>query len=227
MIGSTFVSQVPTFKYSCRGGELTEETYYNQNDSIADGKKYKTYEMKRPFMGTFTEKFDKKGNSWFDFKYNTAKVAEKFMIPAPVEWAGGPVAKRQVLNFSCGDIHTLVVACNQYSRHTQVFSAGCSAFGQLGHGDSKSKHELTPIEALNDKQISKVAAGNSHSLAVSMNGRALFSWGRVDEGALGLYDGTKTIGHSQTEFVGVPTQVDFPKTLGDSYLVDVAAGKLC
>ena len=227
MIGSTFVSQVPTFKYACRGAELKEETYYNQNDSTRDGKKYKTYEVSRPFMGTFTEKFTKKGEPYMDFKYNTAKVAEKFMIPAPVEWAGGPVAKRQVLNFSCGDIHTLVVACNQYSRQTQVFSAGCSSFGQLGHGDSKNKHELTPIEALNDKQISKVAAGNSHSLALSMNGRALFSWGKIDEGALGLYDGAKTTGHTPIDFVGVPTQVDFPKTLGDSYLVDIDAGKLC
>ncbi len=158
------------------------------------------------------------------YKYDCSKLRDKFLTPAPVEWAGGFHPKRRVLNFSCGDIHLLVVAWNLGSFQTQVFSAGNSGYGQLGHGDTKEVHELKPIEALNNKSISKVAAGNFHSLAMAMNGRALFSWGKVDQGALGLFDEEKTLKYEATDYIPDPKEVAFPTTLGKSCLVDVAAG---
>ena len=222
MFLSVWFSQTRKYSCTCRGAELIDETYIDSNGN--DKCKYKTYDLKKKFMGTFSTAKNDKGEEFETYDYDTAKVAAKFMTPGPVEWAGGPVLKRQVLNFSCGDIHLLVVACNQFSRCTQVFSAGNSAFGQLGHGDTKEIHELTPIKALNDKQISKVAAGNFHSLAMSMNGHALFSWGKIDSGALGLYDEDATLKYESTDYVAVPKRVTFPKTLGKSYLVDIAAG---
>jgi len=208
---------------------LIDDTYIDSN-----GKEkcpYKTYELKKPFMGKFVVMMkdgapllDHKKKKQFDYEYTHSIIRDKFMTPAPVEWAGGLVPKRQVVNFSCGDIHLLVVARNPGSFETQVFSAGNSAYGQLGHGDTKEVHELTPIEALNNKHISKVAAGNFHSLALSMNRQDVFAWGKIDAGSLGLYDEKKTLKFQQTDYVATPEQVAFPNTLGESCLVDIAAG---
>jgi alpha-tubulin suppressor-like RCC1 family protein len=167
---------------------------------------------------------DKRGKEQVTYYYTHSKIRDAFLTPGPVEWAGGFVPKRQVLNFSCGDIHLLVVARNPASSETQVFSAGNSAYGQLGHGETKEVHELTPIEALNNKLISKVAAGNFHSLALSMTGKTLFAWGKIDAGSLGLYGEKKTLSYEQTDYVATPQEVVFPTTFGKSCLVDIAAG---
>jgi hypothetical protein len=196
----------------CRGAELITENYWMGEDKFT----YQTYELKKPFMGIF-----KKDN---EYDYDRKKIRDAFLKPKPVEWAKGFASKRQVLNFSCGDIHLLVVARNLDTSETQVFSAGNSAYGQLGHGDTKEVHELTPIEALNNKQISKVAAGNFHSLALNMSGQSVYAWGKIDSGSLGLYDEEKTLSFQQTDYVGTPKRVAFPTTLGKSCLVDIAAG---
>lgn len=167
---------------------------------------------------------DLQGNEKTDYEYTHSKIRDKFLTPAPVEWAGGFVPKRQVLNFSCGDIHLLVVALNPDALGTQVFSAGNGAFGQLGHGDTKEIHKLTPIETLNNKMIGKVAAGNFHSLALPMDGKTLFAWGKIDCGALGLYDEKKTLNFCSTDYVASPEEVAFPNDLGNSCLVDIAVG---
>lgn len=205
------------FQFPCRGAGLIEDEYFDSKGK--NPRPYKTYELKKPFMGTQT---DAKG-----YVYDVEKIRDTFMTPALVEWAGGPTQKRKVMNFSCGDIHLLVVTWDPASYQTQVFSSGNGAYGQLGHGNTKEIHELTPVEALNNKHISKVAAGNFHSLALTMNGRALYSWGKVDQGCLGLYDETKTLKHAQIDFVGTPQQVPFPTDLGNSFLVDIAAGTFC
>ena len=200
-------------KYNYRGAELIDGTFVDS--SGREKCPYKTYELKKPFMGDTTIN---------GYQYNKKLIRDKFLTPGPVEWAGGPNLKRQVLSFSCGDIHLLVVAYNRCSRRTQVFSSGHSGYGQLGHGDTKEVHELTPIEALNNMQISKVAAGNFHSLAMSMSGRSLFSWGKVEQGALGLFDEQKTLEYEVTDYIAEPKEVAFPTDLGNSCLVDIAAG---
>ena len=158
---------------------------------------------------------DKQGKEVIEYEYTHSTIRDKFLTPMPVEWAGGFVPKRRVVNFSCGDIHLLVVAHHLGSFETQVFSAGNGAFGQLGHGDTKEIHELTPIEALNNKRIGKVAAGNFHSLALPMDGKTLFSWGKIDAGALGLYDEKETLSYISTDYVATPKEVAFPTTLGN------------
>merc|ERR1712032_1296126 len=111
------------------------------------------------------------------------------------------------------------------TKKTQVFSSGNSGYGQLGHGDTKEIHELTEIQALSDKMITKVAAGNFHSLALPADGQTLFAWGKLDQGALGLYDEDKTISYTATDYLATPTEVAFPSTLGNSSIVDIAAGE--
>ena len=205
-----------------RGAELVNAKYIDSKGKSYD---YKNYDLSKVnFMGRTFPNIDEKGEEFMDFEYYREIIRDKYMTPGPVEWAGGPNPKRRVLNFSCGDIHLLVVAWNLGSGQTQVFSSGNSGFGQLGHGNTKEMHELTPIKALDNKSISKVAAGNAHSMAMSMNGRSLFSWGRIDQGALGLYDKEKTFSYTATDYIGEPQEVAFPTTLGKSCLVDIAAG---
>lgn len=206
-----------------RGATLIDSEYI---DSKGKSYNYKKYDLAKPFMGKMIEVTGHKGEKFDTFEYNRETLRDKFLTPAPVEWAGGLNLKRRVLNFSCGDIHLLVVAWNIGSGQIQVFSAGNSGYGQLGHGNTKEIHELTPIKALEHENISKVAAGNVHSMAMSMNGRSLYSWGRIDQGALGLYDEDTTLKYTASDFIGEPQEVAFPKTLGKSCLVDIAAGTI-
>jgi E3 ubiquitin-protein ligase HERC2 len=75
-----------------------------------------------------------------------------------------------------------------------VFSFGVGAVGQLGHGDTEDQILPRRIEALDGTQVATIAAGESHSLALTFDGR-VFCWGGSDDQVtLGL----------------VPTLVDAP-----------------
>jgi alpha-tubulin suppressor-like RCC1 family protein len=78
------------------------------------------------------------------------------------------------------------------------------------------------IEAFKGEQISKVAAGQQHSLALSIRGDAVFAWGRSDYGQLGLTNEKQSAGSMET----TPKQVAFPKTVGDMRIKDIAVGPL-
>lgn len=205
------------------GAKLVQASYIDSDGK--DQGKYDTYDVTKKFTGDYVEKEETKNGkkeTYTVYNYNHRIIRDKYLTPAPVEWVGG--LKRQVEHFSCGMLHLLVVARDPGSFETQVFSAGNSGYGQLGNGGTKDCHELTPIKALKHKGISKVAAGNYHSLALSMCGKSVFAWGKIDEGALGLYDDDKTKTFSSCDFVGTPEQIVFPDTLGNSCLVDIAAG---
>lgn len=215
------------------GAKLTEASCIDSEGN--DKGKYKKYDVSKDFIGEVRKKpdLDRYGKRQIDentgeekmaeyWHYHLHQIRDKFLTPAPVEWTGG--LKRQVEHFSCGMVHLLVVARTPGAFETQVFCSGNSGFGQLGNGDTREIHELTPIEALNHKRISKVAAGCYHSLALSMDGKNLYAWGKLDEGATGLYNEEKTVSYSNGDFEGTPKQVAFPDTLGESSLVDIAAG---
>jgi alpha-tubulin suppressor-like RCC1 family protein len=206
-------------------------------DSTGKNNEYEDLDLTKLYMGEIivTKEKDRNGNdillddgkpkTYDAYNYFHKKIRNTFLNPQKVEWAGGILGlKIEVLNFSCGDIHLLAVARAPGTFQSRVFSSGCSSFGQLGHGGTKNLHELTPIEALDDKNICKVAAGNSHSLALSIDGKNIYSWGKIDAGALGLYDEKKTLEYDATSFLGTPKQVAFPDTLGETPLVDISCG---
>jgi alpha-tubulin suppressor-like RCC1 family protein len=153
------------------------------------------------------------------------KILKNFLNPLPVDWAVPPSplgAKREVLSFSCGKLHLLVVARDAGTFETRVYSAGNGAEGQLGHGNNKEYHALTPITRLDNKRICKVAAGQYHSLALGMNGVNIYSWGQATCGQLGLFANRKEC--EDTKQVRVPTEVPFP-TVGEfETLGDIACG---
>mmetsp|Transcript_57364 Transcript_57364/g.139958 ORF Transcript_57364/g.139958 Transcript_57364/m.139958 type:complete len:604 (+) Transcript_57364:332-2143(+) len=192
---------------------------------------YDGFETLKPFMGqtittVVTEPVEKpdgtteqvqKEDTTFEYLADRLK---QFLIPAQVEWS--VKMSRQVLSVAMGELHMVVVA--RESSHGQlqfqprVYSCGHSGKGQLGHGDQTEKHQLTPITALDGKMIAKVAAGAGHCLALDMLGQNVYSWGDPVSGVLGLYD------EENLAYVTTPQEVAFPENLGDTCIVDIAAG---
>jgi len=60
---------------------------------------------------------------------------------------------------------------------TELWSWGDITHGQLGTGDTVKRHRPTIISHLTGIGVCRIACGNDHALAVSLDGR-MFAWGR-------------------------------------------------
>lgn len=86
-----------------------------------------------------------------------------------------------VMSLTCGADHTTA-----YSESgLQLFTWGWGDFGRLGHGNSSDLFTPQPVKALQGIMIKQIACGDSHCLAVTMDGHVQ-SWGRNQNGQLGL-----------------------------------------
>ncbi|KAK3144729.1 hypothetical protein QOZ80_4AG0317040 [Eleusine coracana subsp. coracana] len=81
----------------------------------------------------------------------------------------------------CGADHTTAYSEDEL----QVYSWGWGDFGRLGHGNSSDVFTPQPVKALQGLKIKQIACGDSHCLAVTMDGE-VHSWGRNQNGQLGL-----------------------------------------
>nr|XP_009404858.1 PREDICTED: ultraviolet-B receptor UVR8 [Musa acuminata subsp. malaccensis] len=88
---------------------------------------------------------------------------------------------RSIVSVTCGADHTTAYS----ESDEQVYSWGWGDFGRLGHGNSSDVFTPQPIKALQRLKIKQIACGDSHCLAVTMNGEVQ-SWGRNQNGQLGL-----------------------------------------
>ena len=115
-----------------------------------------------------------------------------------------------VLVVACGIVHTAVLTeCGG------VYTFGAGWLGQLGHGNKEDQHEprRVPAASFNDERVVMLAAGFSHTVALSEEGR-VYTWGRGGSGQLGHnYWGNET----------APRLVD-PGRFGDKKVVFVSAG---
>jgi len=132
-------------------------------------------------------------------------VIENMLTPKPVLWAG-PAVKRQILTVACGGFHMLVIARENGQSDTRVYSCGLNNYGQLGHGDKDARKELTPIKALDGKNIFKVDGGEHFSFGLDMTGYELYTWGRSDYGQIGIHDEIPDLGTSYD----LPQLIQFP-----------------
>ncbi|XP_058186614.1 ultraviolet-B receptor UVR8 isoform X6 [Rhododendron vialii] len=87
----------------------------------------------------------------------------------------------EITSVTCGADHTTAFS----ESRMQVYSWGWGDFGRLGHGNSSDLFTPQPIKALQGLQIRQIACGDSHCLAVTMEGEVQ-SWGRNQNGQLGL-----------------------------------------
>ncbi|KAM7529890.1 hypothetical protein LguiB_033300 [Lonicera macranthoides] len=103
--------------------------------------------------------------------------AEDRLSPTHVSALDG----HDIVSITCGADHTAA-----YSQsHMQVYSWGWGDFGRLGHGNSSDLFTPQPIKSLHGLRIRQIACGDSHCLAVTMEGEVQ-SWGRNQNGQLGL-----------------------------------------
>ncbi|KVH87985.1 Regulator of chromosome condensation 1/beta-lactamase-inhibitor protein II, partial [Cynara cardunculus var. scolymus] len=88
---------------------------------------------------------------------------------------------QEIVSVTCGADHTTAFSESQL----KVYSWGWGDFGRLGHGNSTDFFIPQPIKALQGLRIRQIACGDSHCLAVTMEGEVQ-SWGRNQNGQLGL-----------------------------------------
>nr|XP_029144486.1 ultraviolet-B receptor UVR8 isoform X2 [Arachis hypogaea] len=88
---------------------------------------------------------------------------------------------QEITSIICGADHTIAYSKSQ----GEVYSWGWGDFGRLGHGNSSDLFIPHPITALRGHKIKQIACGDSHCLAVTMEGEVQ-SWGRNQNGQLGL-----------------------------------------
>jgi alpha-tubulin suppressor-like RCC1 family protein len=87
---------------------------------------------------------------------------------------------QMVTQVVCGRYHTLCVTAT-----SEVWAWGRNAAGQLGLGDTLDRRSPAWVDALWALPVLQLAAGESHSAALTSNG-FLFTWGGNDRGQLGL-----------------------------------------
>jgi len=149
---------------------------------------------------------NKDGSRHVEFKPDPQLVMEHFLTPKAPRWAGPvPFPKRHVLSVACGSTHLVVAACGSESSMPFLYTTGRNPYGQLGLGDTEDRHMLTRVKTVED--ISQVAAGAYHSLALSTDGRCLYAFGNGDSGQLGIGD----LPGSNNKYVETPTRVKFPQ----------------
>uniref|UniRef100_A0A803KNC2 RCC1-like domain-containing protein n=1 Tax=Chenopodium quinoa TaxID=63459 RepID=A0A803KNC2_CHEQI len=108
-----------------------------------------------------------------------------------------------VNSITCGADHTLA-----YSEpRVQVYSWGWGDFGRLGHGNSTDLFIPHPIKTLDGVKIKQIACGDSHCLAVTMDGEVA-SWGRNQNGQLGIGTAEDSLIPQKIQaFQGIPVKM--------------------
>eukprot|EP00560_Eucampia_antarctica_P004653 CAMPEP_0197836878 /NCGR_PEP_ID=MMETSP1437-20131217/30368_1 /TAXON_ID=49252 ORGANISM="Eucampia antarctica, Strain CCMP1452" /NCGR_SAMPLE_ID=MMETSP1437 /ASSEMBLY_ACC=CAM_ASM_001096 /LENGTH=599 /DNA_ID=CAMNT_0043443425 /DNA_START=12 /DNA_END=1811 /DNA_ORIENTATION=+ len=139
-----------------------------------------------------------------DGEYDNDALIRDYLTPRPVIFATpNNLFAQTVTSVACGDFHMLVTTQdvtnnNNDSSDTTVnlatYSCGLNNYGQLGHGDTKPRSELTRIEALKRCKIIAVAAGTHHSMCLDVSGKYLYTFGRGDSGQLGITDELPEVG---------------------------------
>ncbi|MBF0450629.1 MAG: DUF5011 domain-containing protein [Candidatus Magnetomorum sp.] len=131
-------------------------------------------------------------------------------IPVQVTGPSGIGALTDVVAISAGGYHTLALQSDG-----SVWAWGNNAEGQLGIGSDVAYKKL-PAQITSLSQITRISAGNAHSLARKSNG-TVWAWGKNSDGQLGYFTGTA--------FSRTPQQVKASDGIGNLInIVDVAAG---
>ena len=125
---------------------------------------------------------DSDGELWMsgrgdDGQLGTGGRVQAMLTPTLVP--KGRLGGARVKMAACGADHTLVL-----TEVGRVWAFGCGEYGQLGTGDEEVRTTPAQVVGLRGVTITFVAAGDSHSVAVSAGG-GTFTWGYGGWGRLG------------------------------------------
>ncbi|XP_068720609.1 serine/threonine-protein kinase Nek8-like [Montipora capricornis] len=115
-------------------------------------------------------------NKKADLSSDKDKIPDDLWLPRFLEGQSGVT----IVQVSCGD---LFVACLTDRGILMTFGSG--VHGSLGHGDYNDVIRARIVEALIGNEVEQVSCGSAHVMVVTAD-RELFSWGRGDNGRLGL-----------------------------------------
>ncbi|XP_036123353.1 probable E3 ubiquitin-protein ligase HERC1 isoform X14 [Molossus molossus] len=93
----------------------------------------------------------------------------------------GPLQGKVVVCVSAGYRHSAAV-----TEDGELYTWGEGDFGRLGHGDSNSRNIPTLVKDISN--VGEVSCGSSHTIALSKDGRTVWSFGGGDNGKLGHGD---------------------------------------
>lgn len=131
-------------------------------------------------------------------------------IPVQVTGPSGTGALSNVVAISAGGYHTLAITSDG-----SVWAWGSNAEGQLGIGSDVS-YQKKPVRISSLSKITRISAGNVHSMACKSNG-TVWAWGDNADGQLGYFTGN-TNSHT-------PQQVKASDGIGNLInVVDISAG---
>ncbi|XP_069046831.1 probable E3 ubiquitin-protein ligase HERC1 isoform X3 [Lepisosteus oculatus] len=104
----------------------------------------------------------------------------------------GPLQGKVVVCVSAGYRHSAAV-----SEDGELYTWGEGDFGRLGHGDSNSRNIPTLVKDISN--VGEVSCGSSHTIALSKDGRTVWSFGGGDNGKLGHGDTNRVYKPKVTE----------------------------
>eukprot|EP00002_Diphylleia_rotans_P026853 TRINITY_DN5372_c0_g1_i2.p1 TRINITY_DN5372_c0_g1~~TRINITY_DN5372_c0_g1_i2.p1 ORF type:complete len:1044 (+),score=190.77 TRINITY_DN5372_c0_g1_i2:73-3204(+) len=84
-----------------------------------------------------------------------------------------------ICEIACGAHHAAIRTIRG-----EVYTWGQGTYGQIGQGTTDNSLQLKPITKLFGKAIVKIASGEAHTLALTVNGE-VYGWGRDKYGQLG------------------------------------------
>jgi len=133
-------------------------------------------------------------------------------IPITVN-ASGALAGKTITQAAFGLSHSILLASDG-----KVYTSGRNTWGQLGNGNFGTNSNL-PVAvvtsgALAGKSILQVAAGQTHSLALSSDGK-IYGWGQNNFGQIGISNASSS---------NVPVPVDTSGVLSGKTIIQIASG---
>ncbi|KAG8235107.1 hypothetical protein J437_LFUL015534, partial [Ladona fulva] len=137
-----------------------------------------------------------------------------------------PRNKLKVLKFSKNVWRTIclsdksAVHIGRILLDTEVWAFGSNRRGQLGVGDQVPRHQRAVcISTLRNRGIKYLAAGASHTIALSVDGK-VWAWG---DGSLGQLGNLKGLDGKNSCSSSSPRVMHWPLSLGN--VIDIAAGE--
>ncbi|XP_065224595.1 probable E3 ubiquitin-protein ligase HERC1 isoform X2 [Planococcus citri] len=96
----------------------------------------------------------------------------------------GPLANKRVVCINAGYRHSAAVTDDG-----ELYTWGEGNYGRLGHGDSNAQYVPTLVKEISG--VGSVSCGSAHTLALSRDGKTVWSFGNGDGGKLGHGDTTR------------------------------------
>lgn len=84
---------------------------------------------------------------------------------------------------SLGATTTHILCKDKDNGKSRLFGFGSSNYGQLGNGQSLTKHEPVEIALENGKEVTKISSGAFHSVCMTED-ETLYGFGKCSKGQL-------------------------------------------